>query len=124
MPTRSKDDFSKNSSLDLLIKNTRIRHKIDDLISKIIQEFKPEVIYLFGSYARGNYRKHSAIDILVVGETELRFIERIIRILKLNKSVLILNPLFYTASEFEKLKKSNDGFMESVIEEAIILYKK
>ncbi|KKP69625.1 MAG: polymerase, beta domain protein region protein [candidate division CPR3 bacterium GW2011_GWE2_35_7] len=124
MPTRSEVDLTENSDLDLLIKNKNIRMKLKSLVSKIVKEFDPERIYLFGSYARGRSRKHAAMDILVIGETKLRFIERIKSILKLNKSVLIINPLFYTEKEFEILKKNNDGFMITVLEEAVVLYQK
>lgn len=124
MSTRSQANSAKSSDLNLLIKSKNIRIILRELISKIVKEFNPDIIYLFGSYARGKYRKHSAIDILIIGETKLRFIERIKRILKLNKAALIINPLFYTRYEFEKMKKNNDGFMVSVMEEAVVLYTK
>ncbi|MGD0092697.1 MAG: nucleotidyltransferase domain-containing protein [Planctomycetota bacterium] len=58
------------------------REVIGALSQRIIQEFKPLRIVLFGSYARGNATEDSDVDLLVI----LRF-----RGSTLRKSIEILN---------------------------------
>jgi uncharacterized protein len=43
-----------------------VQRKIDELVSRIVERFRPEKIILFGSYARGTAGEDSDADILVV----------------------------------------------------------
>ena len=48
-------------------KRKRIPQKaIDQVVKQIVEKFKPQKIILFGSYARGNPRPESDVDLLVV----------------------------------------------------------
>jgi uncharacterized protein len=39
---------------------------IDYIVEKIIQEIRPEKIILFGSYARGDFRPDSDLDLFII----------------------------------------------------------
>jgi uncharacterized protein len=45
--------------------------QINEIIDLLVREFNPEKIILFGSYARGDAREDSDVDLLVVAETDL-----------------------------------------------------
>jgi len=45
--------------------------RFDDIIQRLVERFDPEKIILFGSYARGDAREDSDIDLLLVAETDL-----------------------------------------------------
>ena len=128
MPTRSKADSRENQTINLeglnKIKSKNKKNRLIKLVTEIIGRYNPEMVYLFGSYARGSNKMHSVIDILIIGETDLRFIQRIKEILHLSRGKITISPLFYTSDEFELLKKNNDGFIASVLDDAKILYKK
>ena len=48
-------------------KRKRIPQKaIDEVVEQIVEKFKPQKIILFGSYARGNPRPESDVDLLVI----------------------------------------------------------
>jgi uncharacterized protein len=49
---------------------------INDVIRQIAEKFKPQKIILFGSYARGNPRPESDVDLLVVMDTPLREVQQ------------------------------------------------
>jgi uncharacterized protein len=59
-------------------------HEINALGDRIIREFHPERIILFGSHARGTAGEHSDVDLLVI----LPFVEK-----NFQKSLEILNRL-------------------------------
>ena len=42
---------------------------IDQVVEQIVERFKPQKIILFGSYAHGNPRPESDVDMLVVMDT-------------------------------------------------------
>ena len=45
---------------------------IRDVVKQIAEQFKPEKIILFGSYAYGKPRPESDVDLLVIMSTPLR----------------------------------------------------
>jgi len=53
---------------------------IDYIVQKIIKGIDPEKIILFGSYARGDYSKHSDLDLFIIkdGDHESRMMQRVV----------------------------------------------
>ena len=45
---------------------TAIQKKIEEMVRRIVEQFHPEQILLFGSYARGEAGPDSDVDLLVV----------------------------------------------------------
>ena len=43
-----------------------VNKEIKAIVSRIAEELKPKAVFLFGSYARGNYNKTSDYDFYVV----------------------------------------------------------
>ena len=104
---------------------TRINELIKDL--KNCDKLDVNKIILFGSFARENTRpKSSTMDILVVANTGMDFIERIQYIKDLTKGgEPIIEPLVYTPEEFTKMTGDQaEGFLESAIEEGRVIYEK
>lgn len=52
------------------------KEQINALIEEIVSGYKPQKIYLFGSYAKGNYNENSDFDLLIIKDTSKRKIER------------------------------------------------
>ena len=68
-------------------------------------------VYLYGSFARGDFHEGSDIDLIIVGEFEGRMHQRIGRILDLTS--LPIEPLIYTEAEFEQMKER--AFLKEVL---------
>jgi uncharacterized protein len=49
---------------------------IDEVVSRIVVAFDPEEIILFGSHARGDAHADSDLDLFVVMDTDVPYIER------------------------------------------------
>lgn len=60
-------------------------------------------VYLYGSFARGDFNEGSDIDLIIVGDFEGRMPQRIKNILDLTS--LPIEPLVYTEAEFEQMKE-------------------
>ena len=86
----------------------------------VIKKYDPKKIILFGSFARGNYRTDSDIDIMVVfDKIEGSFLEKEVDLYKLRRSVdENIEPVLY--------EENNDpsGFLESVSDYGEILYQR
>lgn len=64
---------------------------------------KVKKVYLYGSFARGDFHEGSDIDLIIVGEFEGKMPQRIGKILDLTS--LPVEPLVYNKAEFEQMKE-------------------
>jgi predicted nucleotidyltransferase len=102
--------------------NKNIQDSFIDIIESIISNYSPQKIMLYGSYARGEAHEGSDIDLMVIKETSKRFIDRIADVIKLNNTLIPLEPLVYSPIEFETLKKEKRDFIMTIEEEGIEIY--
>jgi HEPN domain-containing protein/predicted nucleotidyltransferase len=114
---------------DYYFTETEIKSRIEDIKNDLLgcEKLAIAKIILFGSFAREKSRpKTSTMDILVVADTDLSFIERIQYARQVTKGTEpIIEPLVYTPSEFEyMLKEEGEGYLESAIEEGIVVFEK
>ena len=72
---------------------------------------KVKKVYLYGSFARGDFHEGSDIDLIIVGEFEGKMPQRIKEVLDL--TALPVEPLVYTEAEFEQMKERS--FLEEVL---------
>ncbi len=82
-------------------------------------------IVLFGSYARGEQKKYSSIDILVImTESQEDFIQRktaLEKILNSSGAIPLIDTLVYTEDEIKDLIKKKESFIVSVLEEGCVI---
>ena len=107
-----------------ICKNQSLVNRLKVAIEHIKLMYEPFKIILFGSYARGDFQENSTIDILIIANTELRFIDRIRNAIDVTVGEPPIEPLIYTPGEFSTLRNQGEGFIESAIEEGILLYEK
>ena len=72
---------------------------------------KVKKVYLYGSFARGDFHEGSDIDLIIVGEFEGKMPQRIKEVLDL--TALPVEPLVYTEAEFEQMKEG--AFFKEVL---------
>ncbi len=99
------------------------RRQIDAVVQKIVQEFNPEKVILFGSYAYGKPNADSDVDLLVVMESE-RPARRAIRVVKQLLDVPFpMDVLVRTPQETRQRLQINDCFMREIVEQGQVLYE-
>lgn len=94
---------------------------INSVVKTIVKNFKPEMIILFGSHARGEATPDSDLDILVIKESDLRRDLRAAEIDNLfAKRMFPMDIVVYTPDEVRRLKDMD----KDVLENGEILYEK
>lgn len=104
-----------------------VKERITEVRDILVREFAPEKIILFGRFAREADKDVSGtMDILVVADTKLPFIQRITRAREATRGhKIIIEPLIYTPEEFGLMtKEEGEGFLESALEEGKVIYQK
>lgn len=81
-----------------------------------------ERVSLFGSYAQGKRDLFTDLDILVIMETELGFVERLRMLYGIVASPVDLDLLCYTPREFQDLE--GQPFFRRIAQEEVVLYEK
>ena len=82
----------------------------------IKKKFMPQVLYLFGSRARGDNLISSDLDIVMVSEyfRDMKFLDRVPAVLELIEPPVGIDLLCYTPEEFEKKKEELGIVRESL----------
>jgi len=99
--------------------------KIDEVVNRIATKFNPDKIILFGSYANGTPNEDSDLDLLIVQETDLPMHKRGMDIrLSLIGSMIPIDILIFTQSEFDQEKNRRFSFLSSAIINSKVLYER
>jgi predicted nucleotidyltransferase len=98
---------------------------LDQIVGTIVSRVEPDKIILFGSYARGDYRENSDIDILILkkGLKNERDITNSLYMDFFNKKIAI--PVDIIAVDYDKYDKLNNdiGYIyKTVKQEGKVLY--
>lgn len=101
------------------------RKVIQDIVRKLVAEYAPQKVILFGSYARGTPRPDSDIDLLIVKETSERFIDRWVtvrRLLSDPQRLIPLETIILTPQELAHRLEVGDQFIAEILEKGEVLY--
>ena len=98
---------------------------LKEAINKIIKEFNPEKIILFGSYAYGKPTMDSDIDLMIVMDTDEKPHKRAVLIRKALKDIGIPKDIIVkTPQEFERFKDIVGTVIYPVAHKGKLLYEK
>ena len=96
---------------------------IDDAVRKIVDQFHPAKIILFGSHARGSAGADSDVDLLVVMDVEGSKRRRAVEIdLVLSNRTFPLDLIVITPEEFETYRDIVGHILYPAVREGKVLY--
>ena len=95
-----------------------------EVLRRLVAEFQPEAVYLFGSYAWGNPLSESDLDLLViVSESHERPIERAVRAQRSLRGLPVaVDVLVKTRAEFERYRPVKASLEAQVSQRGKLLY--
>ena len=94
-----------------------------DLRDRIAEEFRPERIILFGSYASGVARADSDLDILVILRQGASGPKRAAEILRRLNPRIPVDLVVRTSEEIKSRLQANDFFLAEILSHGPVLYK-
>jgi len=100
------------------------QEKIQEIADKIVLEFNPEKVILFGSYAWGTPNQDSDVDLFIIKETEnTRETTRVIS-RKIFPRPFPMDLIVYTPLQVERRQQIKDLFVNDILSNGKILYAK
>jgi len=95
------------------------------IVDTIVEKCNPEKIILFGSMADGKPTAWSDIDLVIIMDTDLRYIDRLLYISKMAKCDVPVDFFVYTPEEERRFIETNNLFYtKEVIEKGKVLYER
>lgn len=100
------------------------RQTIQKTVQQIAEQFEPDKIILFGSYAYGRPNADSDVDLLVVMDTGLNETEQAIRICQTIPYHYALDLLVRTPETLKRRIALGDRFLQDITLHGKVLYER
>jgi len=99
---------------------------MDTIVKRVVDNYQPDKIILFGSYAYGNPTPESDIDLFIVKDDDRRRIDRFREVMKLLIDIkgLAIEPIFFTNEELQQRVKLEDDFILEILNKGKVLYER
>jgi uncharacterized protein len=99
---------------------------IQEMANRIAEQFKPEKIILFGSYARGEAHANSDLDLLVVMDSDAPDGQRSVPIRKMliENYIEPIDVVVRSAHALAALQDIPGSFANQVLREGVVLYER
>jgi len=102
-----------------------VEHEIERIVRRIVAEYRPLKVILFGSCAYGAPHADSDIDLLIIKKTSERFIDRWVAVQELiadPERKIPVEPIVVTPDELNRRLARGDQFFQEIVTRGKILY--
>ncbi len=96
---------------------------LKDILETPIARYQPQSVFLIGSAARGAVGEWSDLDLVIIKETPLPFLQRLKEVALLCRAPVSVDYLVYTPDEFAQMIAENNPFIvHEVVRKGKVLY--
>lgn len=100
----------------------QVERELQVITKAIIRGYRPEQIVLFGSAARGRFRRASDLDLLIVKNTRRKPMERVRDVARILPHTIDTDIVVLTPQEFAARRRERHYLLEDMLREGRILY--
>ena len=102
-----------------------LRAELERIVRVLVEQYDPECIILYGSFAHGDIHEWSDLDLCVIKRTEKRFIERLEEVGLLTLPRVGCQILVYTPKELEAVQQQGHYFfVDEILGKGRVLYER
>ncbi|MEK7103778.1 MAG: nucleotidyltransferase domain-containing protein [Patescibacteria group bacterium] len=105
-----------------IIKTMVKQSEIQNVVKRIAERYKPEKIYLFGSFAWGEPNKDSDVDFFIVKETSERKFDRQLKVRRIISGDLPADIVVYNNQEIKERVSLGDFFVKKILNQGKLVY--
>ncbi len=92
----------------------RLRTELDRLVERLVALYQPERVIVFGSLAHDQVGEWSDLDIAVIKQTNLPFLDRLLEVSLLVKPKVAADIVVYTPQEYKAMKQDGGSFVDEI----------
>ena len=105
-------------------REAKLTEALDHILSILTTQYQPEKVILFGSMSSAAVGEWSDIDLVIIKETSLPFLQRLKEVALLCHAPVGVDFLVYTPSEFKQMiAEKNPFILEEILGKGKILYE-
>ena len=102
---------------------TEIAETIETAARLLVEAAHPEKIILFGSYARGDFTKHSDLDLLVILPGSVNQAEEMVRLRMVLRDIpMAIDMVVYSRDQVEERRHLRGTMLYHALYEGKVLY--
>lgn len=105
-------------------RRARLEAELQRFLPIVTEQLHPDLIILFGSLASGQVHEWSDLDLAVIAETELPFLERLEQIYLRFEPHVGLDVFVYTPKEWDELKATRLFVQQEIVQKGRVLYER
>ncbi|MDR3283388.1 MAG: nucleotidyltransferase domain-containing protein [Candidatus Methanoplasma sp.] len=99
------------------------RKTVDMAVRRIVEDFNPKAVILFGSVAKGTDGEDSDIDLMVVMDSDMPRFERSVDVrFTIGMHNTPLDILAYTPKEFEERRNDKYSVVYEALQTGVVMY--
>jgi len=117
-------DITVDRNEQLIERRVLLERELDRAVRLLRDEYGASVVLLFGSAATSTIHEWSDLDLVVIKETERRFLDRIKDVIALVQPRVGMDIIIYTPQEFAQLIKERAFVREEILAKGKVLYAK
>jgi predicted nucleotidyltransferase len=104
----------------------QLQRALEQILRVLVQEYQPQKIIVFGSFAAGKVGEWSDLDLVIIKDTPQRFLARLKEVALLCRAPVGVDYLVYTPQEFEQLasEENNPFFQQEILQKGQVLYER
>jgi predicted nucleotidyltransferase len=102
----------------------KLAKSLDHILHVLTRQYEPEKVILFGSMASDEVSEWSDIDLVIIKDTSLPFLQRLKEVALLCRASVGVDFLVYTPDEFAQMVAERNPFiLEEIIHRGRVLYE-
>jgi len=98
--------------------------ELNRYLTLLTKHYQPQKILLFGSMAMGQIGEWSDLDLVIVKDTEKRFLDRTKEVIQLLQPRIGVDILVYTPEEFAHLSQERAFIRDEIVRKGKVLYER
>ncbi len=105
-------------------RQTKLTQALEQILQTVTTQYQARKVILFGSMAHGAVSEWSDLDLVIIKDTALPFLERLKEVALLCQARVGVDFLVYTPTEFaQMIAESNPFIIEEVIRKGKVIYE-
>ena len=107
------------------VRRAALQAELERIVRVLVEQYEPERIILYGSFAHGEIHEWSDLDLCVIKRTEKRFIERLEEVGLLTLPRVGCQILVYTPEELAAMeRRGHYFFIDEILRKGKVLYER
>lgn len=101
-----------------------LQQELDHVVQRLVEEYQPEKIIVFGSMATGQVHEDSDVDLFLIKDTLRRPIDRLKDVAQYLSRKVGIDCVVWTPQEIAETKSSNGFLRNEILKKGKVIYDK